>query len=119
MNNCNNAISGKIEKKKLVIQETLKGCGLFSDELQLQIDMAAVLFVKLEDITSAMGDGYCPITADGRINPLEKLLLSYVTKCQAALKSLCLNRDGKEVKTDGVGADDGLLKLMQAVTPIV
>lgn len=101
----------KIEKKKKRrIIKLLKESGKYSIELTGQIELTAAVEAKIEIIKMAMEDGtYQPIfsemSREGNerriVNPLERLLQTYIDQDRMNLRALGMNTDSRERKGEG------------------
>lgn len=108
----------RIASRKIYLTKVLRDAGHYWPELAMQIDIAAKLYVKIEQLEEKMNsEEYTPVmiweSREGAqrssVNPLEELYSDYLSRYQAALRALGMNTDSKERKTDGA---DGLKDFM-------
>lgn len=100
----------KVVSRKLYLTKVLKDAGRYWPELAMQIDIAAKLYVKIEQLEEKMNsDEYAPVmiweSREGAqrcgVNPLEELYSDYLSRYQVALRALGMNTDSKERKEAG------------------
>lgn len=108
----------RIASRKIYLTKILKETDKYSPELAMQVDIAAKLYVKVEQLEEAMNsESYAPImqweSREGAVrldvNPMEELYSDYLSRYQAALRALGMNTDSKERKSEG---GDGLKDFM-------
>lgn len=104
------SLASKITSRKSYMIKVMKAANVYRDELAMQVQVAARLYVKIKEFEKEMSkDGYSPVSKwesrEGAVrqavNPLEELYSDYLSRYQQALKALGLNNDSKERKSQG------------------
>lgn len=105
----------KALNKKKYISGILKGQGIYSKEMSMQVSLLAQLWVKTEKLFRETIDAD-PIAVElsregyerASVSVKEKLYLDYVDRCQKALKALGMNTDSKEKRSEPDSLNDFL-----------
>jgi len=99
----------RVIDRRSALTELLKGQGKYTAELSVQVDVLAQLLVRAEDLACEIfSDQHKAVNVElsregnprETISPLETLYLNYMAHIQRVLRSLGMNTDSKERKTD-------------------
>lgn len=114
------AMKKKVSNKKNYLVKLLKNKGIYSSELAVQVGLVAQLIVKTEQLgDDIMAGEYDSIVVEvsregaprEKASAAEMLYLNYVDRVQRGLKSLGLNFDARERRSES----DGFTKFMEVM----
>lgn len=117
-----NALSG-VKRRRTQLIKTLKAQGIYSDEMYMQVTLAAQLMVRAEQLfAEIMSEGHEAIltmtSREGntrqKVSPLEPLYLDYVDRAQRAIKALGSNTDSKVKKDDDTDTYGSFMEAMNS-----
>lgn len=117
-----NALSG-VKRRRTQLIRTLKAQGIYSDEMYMQVTLAAQLMVRAEQLfAEIMSEGHEAIltmtSREGntrqKVSPLEPLYLDYVDRAQRAIKALGSNTDSKVKKDDDTDTYGSFMEAMNS-----